>query len=72
MENEQSTNQKCLDFLESTETERQKISESLEDEFEVSFSSFQEVLAEIRFLCSETTFTQDYKDITVKTESWIG
>ena len=37
MENEQSTNQKCLDFLESTETERQKISESLEDEFEVSF-----------------------------------
>ena len=47
MENEQSANQKCLDFLESTESERQKISESLEDEFEVRFYGFLEKIAKI-------------------------
>ena len=35
MENEQSTNQKCLNFLEGAEEQRQKLSESLEEEFEV-------------------------------------
>ena len=63
MENEQSTNQKCLDFLESTETERQKISESLEDEFEVSFL---EVLAKIWLLYSKMNSPENFKEFIAK------
>ena len=40
MESEQSTNQKCLDFLEGAEEQRQKLSESLEEEFEVTKAHF--------------------------------